>query len=70
MKRAFVFLSFFVFSTNAFSKNLGAHVHGHVSIDMAVDKNELLVMLNSPADNFLGFEYKAKSEKEKKSLRW
>ena len=46
-------------------KNLSAHVHGSVHLDIATDKNQLLVMLKSPSESFLGFEYKAKSKKEK-----
>ena len=55
-------------STNVLAKDLGAHVHGAVSLDIATDKKQLLIMLNSPSDSFLGFEYQAKSKTEKELL--
>ena len=51
-----------VFSASA--KNLSSHVHGLVRLEIAYEKNELLIMLSSPAESFLGFEYKAKTKKE------
>ena len=48
------------------SKNLSAHVHGKVRLDLATEGRQLLVLLKSPSESFLGFEYKAKSENEKK----
>ena len=52
-------------SLNLLAKNLPAHVHGSVQLDIATDKNQLLVVLNSPAESFLGFEYPAKTLLEK-----
>lgn len=50
---------------NLWSVTLGAHVHGLVNLDIAIDKNQMLVMLKTPSESFLGFEYKAKTAKEK-----
>lgn len=50
---------------SVFCKDLGAHVHGAVNLDIAVEKNEVLFMLSGPAESFLGFEYRAKTAKEK-----
>ena len=44
---------------------LDAHVHGVVNLDIAVDKTEMLIIIKSPSDSFLGFEYKAKVDQEK-----
>lgn len=55
--------------SNLWAKNLGAHTHGVVSLDMATEKNELLVMLNSPAESFLGFEYRPKTKLEKEKIK-
>lgn len=52
-------------SSNVWSKSLGAHVHGLVNLDVAIDKHQMLVMLKTPSESFLGFEYKAKTTKEK-----
>ena len=56
-------------SLNLWAQNLQAHVHGSVRLDMATDKDQLLVMLNSPAESFLGFEYPAKTESEKARVK-
>ena len=52
------------FSSSALGKNLDAHIHGIINLDMAVDKNELLVMIKSPSESFLGFEYKARTKED------
>ena len=52
-------------SLNLWAKNLQAHVHGSVHLDIATDKNQLLIVLKSPAESFLGFEYLAKTPAEK-----
>jgi hypothetical protein len=43
-------------STTAFAHQ-GAHVHGVVTMDVAVDGKTLSVSLESPLDNLLGFEH-------------
>jgi hypothetical protein len=52
-------------SLNLYAKSLGAHVHGLVNLDIAIDKKQMLVMLKTPSESFFGFEYKAKTTKEK-----
>ena len=52
-------------TTSYAAEQLGAHVHGSVGLDMAAEGKQILIMLKSPADSFLGFEYKAKTKKEK-----
>ncbi len=49
---------------SSLAKNLEAHVHGSVNLDIATEKTQILVMLKSPAESFIGFEYKAKTNKE------
>jgi hypothetical protein len=49
--------------------SLDAHVHGAISLDIAVDKGEVLIMVKSPAASFLGFEYKAKTKAEKEKVK-
>ena len=46
-------------------KHLKAHVHGKVKLDITADKSDLLVEMESPAESFLGFEYRAKTPEEK-----
>ena len=57
------------FITGTYAKSLDAHVHGDVYLDIATDNKQLLVMLKTPSETFLGFEYKAKTNKEKKLVK-
>ena len=61
-------LGSFTLTTSSPAKSLDAHVHGIVHLDIASEKNELLVMLKTPSESLLGFEYKPKTEEEKKKL--
>ena len=42
----------------------GAHEHGHASLSIISEKNELVVSLETPAMNVFGFEHKPKNEKQ------
>jgi hypothetical protein len=46
-----------------------AHVHGAAEIDVVVDGKKVLITLESPADNLLGFEHAPKSDYEKNKLK-
>lgn len=46
----------------------GKHEHGKASLNVAVDGNRLIIELDSPADNLLGFEHKPGSDAEKARL--
>ena len=50
-------------------KSLKSHVHGHVKLSVAVDKKQVFVELEGPAESFLGFEHKPKTAKEKASWK-
>lgn len=60
-----ILLTISILTCSSRAKNLGSHVHGSVHFDIATDKNQILVMLKSPAESFLGFEYRAKTKDEK-----
>ncbi|STQ91355.1 DUF2796 domain-containing protein [Iodobacter fluviatilis] len=47
----------------------GAHVHGVAEMDVAIEGNKLVITLESPADNLLGFEHKPKNDTEKAKLK-
>ena len=66
MNLLILILSIQIFSGNLRAKGLDAHVHGSVLLDIAMEKKQLLLMLKTPSSSFLGFEYKAVSEKDKK----
>ncbi|MCH9808891.1 MAG: DUF2796 domain-containing protein [Alphaproteobacteria bacterium] len=49
-------------------RELGAHVHGHSVLNMAVDGNKIGFDLRAPGADIVGFEHEAKSEADKKAL--
>lgn len=42
-----------------------AHIHGRANIDVATDKNQILIMFKSPGYSLFGFGTKPKSQKQK-----
>jgi hypothetical protein len=48
--------------------SLGAHEHGSIKLDLAVEGPALEIELEGPAESFIGFEYAPKTDKEKKVL--
>lgn len=48
-------------------KSKGAHVHGTIKIEMAVEGKTIDIDIDGPAEAFVGFEYAPKSAKEKKA---
>lgn len=50
----------------AFAAHAGeAHVHGHATLDVAIDGAEVTIELDTPADNLLGFERAPRSAADK-----
>ena len=46
-----------------------AHVHGHAQLNLVVSGQMLQVELESPSNNLLGFEHRARSEQDRKVLQ-
>ncbi|MGB5832893.1 MAG: DUF2796 domain-containing protein [Thiohalocapsa sp.] len=46
----------------------GAHVHGIAKMNLAVDGSALLIELDSPAANIIGFEHPPRTEEEHKAV--
>jgi Protein of unknown function (DUF2796) len=46
-----------------------AHVHGVVHLDVAVEGKGYTIDLDSPLDNFLGFEHAPRDERENQAVR-
>lgn len=65
MLRSLVLLA----ATPAVTFALGAHQHGHVSFEMAIDGMKSAVEIKGPAESFVGFEHKAKTKKEKQAVK-
>lgn len=63
-----------ILSTQAFAgehhhgKGLGAHEHGSIKLEMAVDGKTIELDIDGPAESFIGFEYAPKTDKEKKTF--
>ena len=47
------------------SHSHGAHEHGHGHLNLVVDGNQLMIELQAPAADLVGFEHTAKSDEEK-----
>lgn len=47
----------------------GAHVHGMATLDLVMDGQELMMHLQSPLINFLGFEHAPETEQQKASYQ-
>ena len=45
----------------------GAHVHGLVKLDVAVDAKTLTVQLEAPLDSLLGFEHRPRTDAQKQA---
>jgi hypothetical protein len=48
-------------------KSKGAHVHGTIKIEMAVEGKTIDLSIDGPAESFVGFEYTPKTASEKKA---
>lgn len=62
------FFSLF-FPLSLFAKSFGAHTHGEANLDFAVENKTLLIMLSSPSESLLGFEYRPRTKEEKNSVK-
>ena len=46
-----------------------AHAHGHARLDVAIDGAALVVSLESPLDNLLGFEHAPRNDKQRAAVK-
>ena len=66
---------FFTFALSAFlaapfaasAQSPAAHVHGQVRLDIVIDGPTIVIAMESPLDNFVGFERAPRTEAEKKT---
>ena len=49
-------------------RQLGAHVHGHGTLNIAIENNEIAVELEAPGADIVGFEFVPKTEEQKMLL--
>jgi len=48
---------------------LGAHEHGHGNANIAIEGNNVLIEIEAPADDIVGFEHAAKSDADKAKVK-
>lgn len=53
----------------SYAKSAAAHKHGSMNINVGYIGKTLEIELNSPLDNLVGFEHKARNKKERESLK-
>lgn len=78
MKKMSLILSLLLLSSAALAdkhghhdhgKGLGAHEHGAIKLEIAVEGKTIEIDLDGPAESFIGFEYAPKTDKEKKVFK-
>jgi hypothetical protein len=50
-------------------RELGAHKHGHGTLNIAIDGNKVALELEAPGADIAGFEHEAKSGKDKATIK-
>jgi hypothetical protein len=50
------------------TRQLDSHQHGHATLSVAVDESELLIELESPSANIVGFEHRPTNDAEQEAL--
>lgn len=50
-------------------REVGAHQHGHGVLNIAIDGNKVALELEAPGADITGFEYDAKSDKDKAAVK-
>lgn len=63
-----LFLSSQAYAQHDHHKGLGAHEHGAIKLEVAVEAKEIELEIDGPAESFIGFEYAPKTAKEKKAF--
>lgn len=57
------------YSTVLFAHELGAHVHGIATLQVAVDAKTMTLDFSSPLDNLIGFEHVPTNAKQKAAVK-
>ena len=53
----------------ALAQGTGAHVHGVVKLDLAIDAGLVTIAMEAPLDSLLGFEHPPRSDAERKAAQ-
>jgi len=65
---AIVFVSM-LFASHSFAATQGAHEHGVAQLDIALDKQFVMLRLESPAANIVGFEHQPRTQSDQQTLQ-
>lgn len=55
--------------SNVFADELGAHVHGVATLQVAVDEKTMTLNFSSPLDSLLGFEHVARNAQQRAAVK-
>ena len=50
------------------TRELGAHEHGHVTLQVAVEGETVTIALEAPGENIVGFEHEATTDEQKSAV--
>lgn len=50
------------------TRELHSHEHGHVKLEIAIEKNKMNISLEAPGESVVGFEHVAKTDKQKAAV--
>lgn len=63
------YLTFLLLFSSPVLQALPAHVHGKAQLQVAIEGNEIHLVLESPLDNFLGFEHSPKNDQQRQLVK-
>lgn len=68
MKKIVVYTALIGIFTFTLARAEPAHQHGVANVNIVISKQMLIIELDTPADNVLGFEHEPRTEQEKQDL--
>ncbi len=68
MNKIVIFTTLIGVSTFTLAQAESAHQHGVANVNIAISKQALVIELDTPADNVLGFEHEPRTEQQKQHL--
>lgn len=69
MKKTFFAVAMTVMAFSVQAHGSKAHVHGHASMQVAVEGKEIIIDWQSPMDSVVGFEHAPRNEKQRQAIK-
>lgn len=69
MKQTFFAVAMAFVALSAQAHGSKAHVHGHASMQVAVEGKEIIIDWQSPMDSVVGFEHAPRNEKQRQAIQ-